>query len=120
MGVIDWGRKGKDELSARWERNMKGEKSRNAFGEVVLLAIVLIRELLRCLCTHACVLSHVQLSATPQRLFVPPGKPKLVVGNVNEALGRHSVHACLHILASRKSLSMPTECVCVLNHFSHV
>lgn len=117
MGVIDWERKGKDELSTQWERNMKGEKSHNAFGEVVLLAIVQIRVLLRCLCMHACMLSHVQLYATPQRLFVPPGKPKLVVRNVNEALGRHSVHS---VHASRKSLSVPTECVCVLNHFSRV
>lgn len=35
VGVNDWGREGKDELFTWWERNMKGEKSRNAFGEVV-------------------------------------------------------------------------------------
>ena len=85
-----------------------------------LLAIVQIRVSLRCLCLHACVLSHVQLSATPQRLFVPPGKLKLVVRDANEALGWHSVHSCLYILASRKSLSMPIECVCLLSHFSCV
>lgn len=39
VGVIDWGREGKDELSTRWEWNMKGEKSCNAFGEVVCLPL---------------------------------------------------------------------------------
>ena len=97
----------------RWEKSQCIWKSG-------LLAIVQIWVPLRCLCLHACVLSRVQLSAIPQRLFVPPGKFKLVVRDANEALGRHSVHSCLYILASRKSLSMPIECVCVLSHFSRV
>lgn len=35
VGVSDWGREGKDELSTWWEWNMKGEKSHSAFGEEV-------------------------------------------------------------------------------------
>ena len=93
VGVSDWGREEKDELFTWWERNVKGEKSRNAFGE----------EVSHCHCSnqgvpkvpvHACMmLSRVQLSATPQRLFVPPRKLELMVRDANEALGRHSMHS---------------------------